>query len=276
MKKSELKKVKKRSKGRLSIHEINTIQTAYFKKFTALDYIQITIAPALTFAFMTYFLAHYIPATIVAAVVGILFGLFKQLPLQVKKNYYYRSYVERNRFLNNFTQLIINENLPLLDVLEKIIPRLSGELYNDLTILLARITTADSKMASEAFKDLANKYEDDVVFAQYIEQIETVFIEGHRNIETFKELKKQHNLFLEKLQGFQKDKEEYNGTFVSIALLVVIVLAVSIFGLGIPKYLEAFAHTTVGAVCIGLYLLILYVLYSKSIDYIYDDSISKI
>lgn len=276
MNKADLRKLKKRRKGRLTIHDLNSIQTAYFKKLSFGDYIKLLGTPALVFAFMGHFLFYYYQATIFFAALGLGYGLLKNLPNTVKKNYFNRSYIERNRFLNNFTQLIVNENMPLLDIIEKIIPRLDGELYNDMTVLLARITTADSKMATKAFKDLTDKYSDDIVFCQYFEQIETVFIEGYRNVETFKELKMQHNVFLDKLKDFQKDKEEYGSNFVGTAMLVVIVLAVMIFGIGFEIYKDAFAHHPIGIMCNLLYLVILYVLYSKSMNYMYDDSISTL
>ncbi len=275
MKKKNIKKVKN-GKKRISINELNLIQEAYFKKLTFADYFKFLGIPAIAFGSITHVLQFYVPATIVAAIVGICFGLFKQMPKMVKKNYFLQSYVERNRFLNNFTQLIVNENIMLLDIIEKIIPRLSGELYNDITVLLARITTSNNDMAKEAFKDLANKYQEDVVFSQYVEQIETVFLEGYRNIDSFKELKKQHNILLEKIHDFQKDKIKAMSNFIGILTLAGILVGVLILGRGIDLYITAYAHTVMGAVGNTSYLILLFFLYNKLMNYIYDDSITNL
>ena len=275
MKKKNIKKVRN-GKKRISINELNLIQEAYFKKLTFADYFKFLGIPAIAFGAITHVLQFYVPATIAAAVFGICFGLFKQMPKMIKKNYFLRSYVERNRFLNNFTQLIVNENITLLDIIEKIIPRLSGELYNDMTVLLARISTSDNQMAREAFKELANKYHEDVVFSQYVEQIETVFLEGYRSVESFKELKNQHNVLLEKIKDFQKDKGTTFTNFIGILTLVGLLVGILIFGRGVDLYITAYAHTGMGAISNTAYLVLLFFMYNKLMNYVYDDSITTL
>lgn len=268
--------MKLKRKKRLSIEEINVIQTAYFPRLTVIDYIKIVGTYTLLFAAIAHLIFWYIPVTIAASLFGLYFGLFRYLPNLVKKNYYLKAYKERNRLINNFTQLIINKNLTLLDIIEKVIPRLEGELYNDMAVLLAILNSADERKARGAFEDLRLKYADDIVFCQYFDQLETVFIEGTRNLESFKELKTQHNKIIKSLSDFQEDKRSHLSTLKGAYVLVAIILGILIFSNGIDVYTASFAHKPVGIAFILAYVLIAYKIYMKSMKYYFDDSITTI
>lgn len=273
---NDIRKVKKFHKGRISIHEINAIQTAYFSKLTVVNYASYIGIPGILFGFFTHLVFFYWPATGLAILLGLLYGYLKNMPNLVKKNYYNRAYIERNRFINNCTQLIVNENLTLLSIFEKIIPRLKGELYDDITVLLAKLTSADEKMASKAFKEIIDKYEEDVVYSQFFEQLETAHIEGRTNIETFKELKKQHNTIIGELDKFQDDKSTYLSTLITVGVLVTVIILMLVFAFSQKVYIESYAHQTMGIICNSIFLLIYFFNFNKSMNYIYDDSITTL
>lgn len=276
MKDKQIKKAKKFKKKRLSIYELNAVQTLYFNKLTIFDVIKTIAMPVLGFGAVTHLIIFYWPATIMAALIGLIFGLVLHLPNTIKKNYYFRSYVERNRFINNVTQLIVNEKITFLDVLEKIIPRLTGELYKDMTMLLAKLNISDIDSASSQFNLIVEKYKEDVVFCQFFEQLETTHTEGRTNISTFKELKGQHNDMLEKLQDFENDKPGQVTMFILTLVIGVGVILLSTLSFGLEQYLTTFAHKGVGFLFSGIYLLINFIVYYRMMKYYYDTSITTL
>ncbi|GED65582.1 hypothetical protein [Lysinibacillus fusiformis] len=270
----EIKKIRKFHKGKISINELNAIQTSYSDKLSFKHFLTYLGIPAAIFAVFTHIIFFNYFLTLATMCFGLLYGLLKHLPNMVKKNHYHKSYIERNRFINNCTNLIGNEHVSFLSILEKLIPRLNGELYNDITVLLAKLTSANKELAEKAFDEIVKKYEEDVIFGQFFEQLETAHLEGRPNIETFKELKEQHNAFILQQDEFQVEKGTFITTVMVTAFLVLIIIGLLVFSYSIEIYLDAYAYTTIGMIFNSLFLVLIYLFFNRTMNFLYDDSLT--
>ena len=115
------------------------------------------------------------------------------VPQQVKRVYENNAFREKNNFVNNMTQILTNNEKTVLQALKTVADRANGEFKEDLLKLQAKIVDGNNQDIQDSFQWLASKYESDVIFSLYVEQLTTLVIEGRHNIETLKDIKTYHN-----------------------------------------------------------------------------------
>lgn len=265
-----------KKKKSLNVDELRAYRVAYGGKLGAKDFLNYVGLPAGLFGAFSFLLLYNGWVTAVCAIIGALYGLSFLLPKSIKKQYEFEAFNQRNKFLNNITQVLTDDKQTVLMAIRKVTGRANGEFKEDLKRFHAMLIGADNERMRESIIWFSDKYDDDVIFLQYLEQLETAMIEGKTNTDTLKDIKTYHNDIRKKQDAYEKAKNRHlrdMKQLLTITGILIIALAVSF---GFETYLEAFARHPIGYVTAGLYLLVQAMFFKQFIGYLFDDSVMEI
>ncbi|MEY8742815.1 hypothetical protein AB9M62_25460 [Bacillales bacterium AN1005] len=271
-----VKKLNTRKKNVLNVDELNAFKVAYGKPLRTKDYVYYVGMPALIFAVFSFLLLYYWWLSLIMAVVGAIYGFRVFLPKSVKKAYQDISFAQRNKFVNNMTQILTDEGKTVSKALQIANSRADGEFQKDISELQARLIGADNSQIKKAFKTIEDKYQDDVIFTQYIEQLETAMLEGRANIDTLKDIKSYHNDMKKKQTEYENKKTGHLKDMKMLGGVVVLFLLAVSFSFGFNTYINDFARHPVGWITCGVYLLLMGQFFRKFSTYLFDDSILEV
>lgn len=271
-----VKKLGTKKKSILNVDELNAYKVAYEKELKAKDYIFYICGPGLLASLFSFLLLYYILFSLLMFFVGAIYGWKVFLPKSVKRNYEIHSFGQRNKFVNNMTQILTDENKTVPRALSIAYSRSEGEFRKDLLQLEARLMGADSQDIRDAFLKLAEKYSDDIIFVQYLEQLETAMLEGRANIDTLKDIKSYHNDMKKKQNEYEMKKQSYLKDMKMLVIVVVVFLLSVTFSFGFSTYLHNFAHHPIGWLTCSIYLLLMAHFFRRFSSYIFDDSIMEV
>ncbi|PHE61156.1 hypothetical protein COF68_17825 [Bacillus toyonensis] len=267
---------KTRKKKFVNADEINAIKVAYGKPLERKDYLRYGLIPGLIAGGFSFILLYYWWVSLIIGFIGVLYGLKVLMPKNIQRVYERLSFNERNKFVNNMTQILTNDSNTLLLALGRASNRAGGELKKDLKVLQAKLMGADHEQVLHAFKELSNKYRDDIIFVQYIEQIETAALEGRTNVDTLKDIKSYHNEMKEKKEDYQRQKDGHLKDLKMLCGLVVFFIIVIAISFSFDTFLQAFARHPIGWGTSAIYMLLM-AFFSKSFaTYYFDDSILEV
>lgn len=264
------KTVQTRRKGIIDVSELNALKVAYGKPIDYQDYLNYIGLPALFLAGLATILFYQWWATLIAAVVGARYGYKVIMKKIIRRNYELSSLAERNKFINVITQTLADPKKTTIKALEKSQTRLSGELYHDISVLEAGVKGADRLQVMESMNVITEKYEKDVIFSQYLEQLETAIFEGRNNVDTLKQLKTYHNDTKKQTLSFIKVKNAKFKDFRTMIGLNFLFLGVMNVMLGFDQYINSFAHSPIGAVFGFIYFMMI-INHSKRFCMLYFD-----
>lgn len=265
-----------KKKKTLNIDELKAYRVAYGKKLGAQDYLSYVGVPAGLFGLFSFLLLYNGWISAVCASIGAFYGITFLLPRTVKKQYEQEAFNQRNKFLNNITQVLTDDNQTVLMAIKKVTPRANGRFKEDLKRFHANLIGADNERMREAIIWFSDAYDDDVIFQQYLEQLETAMIEGKTNTDTLKDIKTYHNDIRKKQDAYEREKQKHlsdNKQLIVITVILIVALAISF---GFQTYLSAFARHLVGYISSGIYLLLLATFFRKFMSYLFDDSVMEI
>lgn len=271
-----VKSLNTRKKNILNVDELNAYKVAYGKPLGTRDYLYYVGIPALAFGGFSFILLYYWWLSLIIMLVGAFYGFKVFLPKSIRKRYEAQSFSERNKFINNMTQVLTDDSKTVTKALSIVNSRADGELREDLTVLQARLMGADNHQIQVAFRNLADKYEDDIIFVQYLEQLETAMLEGRANIDTLKDVKSYHNDMKKKQTEYEFKKQGHlKDMKMLVGVVIIFILAIS-FSFGFSTYVNDFAHHPIGWVTCGIYILLMAHFFRKFSTYLFDDSILEV
>jgi len=269
-------KIKYQRKKYFDATELEAMQKLYGSNLTLGDYKKYLLASIIFTSGFATLLFHRIIITIITGIFGAIYGFKVIMKQSITRNYKMDSLYERQKFINSLAQILTDDQKITLGAIELANSRIKGELHDDINILQARIEGANRTQVRYAFDELGQKYESDILFCQFIEQIETALTVGRANdIETIKQQKTYHNDAVRNTEAFLKVKE---GHYAGIKLITTIIGALIIlvmFSFGIKTYHEAFTRMLVGNIFGGMfYVILLYLMHNFYKIYFDDDILS--
>ena len=259
-----------------TLEEYSALKTAYGKPYSPKDLAITLLKPFLYIGIYTYLLYFYWWLSIIFGVVAALYQFRRVNILNARREYQASAFKERNRFINNLTQILTNPTRSTIDGLSEVRDRTKGEFKSDLTELLTRLRGASPSKVSEAFEKFASKYETDVIFLQYIDQLETAIIDGRTNIEMIKDIRELHNTVKEKRDFFLQRKEKRKKEFMNITNILLICVCAISFTNGIPTWKETFAHTPFGWIANTLFLFFIFLIFRGHLKRQEDDDVMEV
>lgn len=271
-----VKKLTTRKKRVLNVDELNAYKVAYGQPLKTRDFVYYVGIPAFIFSGFSFLLLYYWWLSFIMALVGALYGVKVLLPKSVEKTYQYHSFVQRNKFVNNMTQILTDDGKTVSRALQLANARAEGEFQNDINELQARLIGADNNLINKAFKAIEDKYQDDVIFAQFLEQLETVMLEGRTNLDSLKDIKTYHNDMKKKQREYQSKKNGYLSDMKMLGVVVVIFLLAVSFSFGFSTYINDFARQPIGWISCGVYMSLMGQFFRKFSIFLFDDSIFEV
>lgn len=268
-------KVKTKKRKKVDVTELMAYREAYGGQLTWVDYLKLVLGPGLAFAVLATAVLYTPIVSIIFFAIGIMYGYTFLMPNVIRKEYESESFSERNKFINNMTQIMTDDNKTVPMALATAKVRARGEFKDDLARLEARLFGADVPTIQDAFDEISEKYEDDPIFSQYVEQIETAAIEGNSNIDTLKDIKGYHNQMKAKQEEYEAQKQSHLGDMKSMIFTVAMFIGALTFSFGFDTYINAFAHAWAGRITGGLYLIIMLMFLRQFSGFLFDDSITS-
>lgn len=271
-----VKKLKTRKKGVLGADELNAYRNAYEKPLVKKDYLFYLGMPALFVGGLLFILTYTWYLGLVGVIIGAIYGRKILMPKAVIRSYEILSFNERNRMLNLITQQRSNASKIPKEVLVTVTNRLDGELKKDFQLIATKIANgATNKEIKLLFEFINEKYQFDIVFCQYMEQLETNFTTGIDNLDSLKDMTSYHNDLREKRDVFLRYKTaRLKDCRLLIGIFLILIGAIE-FGFGFDMFVQIFASQLIGKVVSIAYVLILCVIMRSFFKYYFDDSIME-
>lgn len=243
--------------GVLSADEVSALKSKYDNALDRDDYVKYVFLPALVPTIYAIICTYSWWLALLSFALGALYGFKVVLPAIIQEDYYYNSMVERDSFCINMTQILTDPSRTLNSAIERATSRAKGELKKDLMTLQANTTGASKEQVVASFKELRNKYHEDIAFTQYIEQLETIYLQGKIDLEPLKDISNQHQDIMKKQYQYQEDKDiAWRGVkrmlYISYAILLIIEMS---FGFKVSY--EAFCRSIIGWITSAIYVSII-------------------
>jgi hypothetical protein len=260
----------------LSIDELNAYRIAYGKPIEKKE-LFLSLGVPFVVAFLYIFILFYCWwLSLIAGIIAMGYAYAFIVPQQVKRVYENNAFREKNNFVNNMTQILTNNDKTVLQALKTVSDRSNGEFKEDLLKLQAKIVDGSNQDIQDSFQWLANKYESDVIFSLYVEQLTTLVIEGRNNIETLKDIKTYHNEIKKRQEKFFIQKQQKERDFKFMCKVGVLFIATITVSFGFKQFIEVYAHNPIGWVSSLVYLIMLAKTYHTFLQRMGDDSIMEV
>lgn len=263
-------------KRRYTLDEYSALKTAYGKPYTRKDMFITLLKPFLFISIFTYLVCYYWWLSLIYGVLAVIYQYRRINTLNVKREYEEKAFNERNKFINNLTQILTNPTTTTLDGLIDVKDRTEGEFNNDITVLLTRLSDSTPAKIHDAFEKFKSRYQRDVVFIQYVDQIETALIDGRNNIEILKDIRSFHNEVKKKRDYFLRLKQTRTKNFkVIIGILLAAIIAMTV-SMGASKYIDSYAHSPIGWISNTLFLGGIFLIFRSHLKKQEDDEVMEI
>lgn len=246
---------KKRSKAhrsyRRNMSELSALDRAYGRRLTARRKILLSIQPMLMMIAISLLFWLNPLYTIISGVLGFAYGYLWVMPREVKAQYDEDSLQQRNIAINLGAQAIGDSNKTIVNVLDTISSHIEGELRADFRGLHQIVVRHENNISiKRAFDEFRLKYDDDVVFGRFLEQLETVVYEGDPDPKIFSDLRKQHNESLEQIKimtrSVKHKKAETNLMFILVCGMGVALILIGVSFVGFNTYAKYFFYGKMG------------------------------
>lgn len=266
-----------KSRNRLTAEELSAYRNAYEGPLTKNNYLFYIGMPALVLGGFLFYLTYCWYLALPALIVGALYGWQFLLPKSIMRKYQILSFNERNRLINLLTQQVTDKSKIPKTILERVTKRIEGELYEDFSPITSKIANGSTNREIKAmFEVIKEKYIEDIIFTQYLEQLETNFSSGIDNLDTLKDMTVYHNDLREKRDVFIRYKVERLKDFRLLTIIFVVLISALEFGFGFERYINAFANSIIGKIDSVIYVLAFAFIFISFFNYFFDDSITEV
>lgn len=207
-------------------------------------------------------------------IIGFLFGRFKLYPLLIERGYRSRQYDEKNRFVNALTQLLTAESMSVYKCLTIAQHRANGQFGMDLDRFVFRLRDAGDDDVVQVFNDFCERYRDDLIFIQYMDQIRVTYTEGRANLRTIQQLKDWHGQVKTKQYNFLQQKDRVVMQFkIYLGLTSALILMMHFMPTSLQEYFHNFSMSFVGMGVTGLYMILMLLIVNKLTNVYFDDNV---
>lgn len=232
----------------MTLDELNAYRVAYGNPLMKKEIFTALVVPFMVSFFAVMILTYYWWLALMGGIIGGAYGYFVLMPMSIQRVYQQQALLQRNRFVNNMTQLLTNPGETPITALKWCAQGIvaKGEFKEDLDKLIADLMDADATKVKEAFASMSNKYKSDFVFKLYIDNLVTAMLEGRTDIGKIKELKTWHNDIIEQTNIFVKNKIGYVHQYKITTYYSVVIIGILTFAMGFESYLRYYAHSPIG------------------------------
>lgn len=271
------------AKGRVSLEELQARDDAYGHTLNTNKMIRIMAPYVLAMGAFGYILFVNLMFTGIVMVLAGIYAYLNILPNEISVRYYRTAYEQRNQLISSFNQYLSNPSITIKWDLYQSSKHLRGEFRADMLALCALIyETTDNKERHIAFQKVEDKYKDDTLFREFLEQVENSLIRDTKSRNTFHDITTNHD----KMFQIQKDWIAIRGKhrknfFVLLGFVLALVLSISLSSQGYSpqsfhNWAITYAHSWIGiAFSIG-FLICLSFITNGFFKLYYDEDLNYI
>ncbi|MFA1782399.1 hypothetical protein ACDX77_19180 [Bacillus velezensis] len=235
----------------MTIDEINAYKRAYGSELEKKEIFSALVVPFVLGFSIIMSLFYFWWLAIIGGILAAVYGYVVMMRNSVQRSYAQQARIQRNKFINNMTQLLVNPEETVITALkwcanEEIS---HGEFKEDIDKLIALLMDADESKRKKAFDDIGEKYSNDFVFKLFIDTLTTASLEGRTDIEKIKELAAWHNEVMEETSILMESKIGATKHYKITSVYNLSVIAILTFAMGFNGYLRYYAHNPIGWVC---------------------------
>lgn len=274
--------LKTKNKNIVNLEELHALSSAYGNRLNRKEIFSIVGYPAIVLSLFVFFLTYRWWTTLIAVIFGVIWGFKFILPQTINRRYESQSLSARNSFVNSLTQRMTDGNRTVLDSLELTVERVSGELLEDLkSLVLALKIGSDQDRVRHLLSKFSEKYPEDIVLAQYLEQLETKIFEGNQNIDSLQQLTNDHNMYLIKREEFLNFKDLVFKGIQKIIMLLMVIIALChgvSYGLAgnFDVYIYEYTKNITGYVTVPIFLINIITSLNTFFKKYFDDSVTEL
>lgn len=263
-------------KRRINIQELDALDKNYGTGLSNKKTMTICLVPTIFAGVATFGVMFNIYLAVVFAIAGFIWGYYSLMPLIIQFNYEESSFKERNKAITILSQLLMDKNKTISKAFSTAKSRLTGEIRSDIYFLETKVGSGDREAVHEAFATVHEKYADDAILRQFLEQMETFRDEGNINGRTLKDLSNYHTDVLEEQVDFMKQKNLILQTMIAVTVLLGALIAMATNFSTFEDYLTKFAQTPIGYIFGISFLLINFWAWIGFTKHFYDYSVTTI
>ena len=232
----------------LTIDEMNAYRTAYGNPLLRKEIFTSLAIPFMVGFFSVMILFYYWWLALIAGIVCAIYGYTVLMPDSLERVYHQQARIQRNRFMNNISQLLSNDKETIFKALQWCAQDVvsEGEFQQDLKLLLGDLIDATPKEVHNAFTKVAKKYKSDFIFSLFMENLSIAYLEGRTDTEKLKDLKSWHNKLLEETNEYMQSKMSSLKQYKMTLAYTVIIVGVLTFSFGFDGFLLYYAHNWIG------------------------------
>ncbi|WP_430617193.1 hypothetical protein IGI86_001846 [Enterococcus sp. AZ188] len=278
----KISQIETQKKNYLDLEELYALSAAYGNGMQRKEVVRLIAMPALVIGIMLGFLTYLWWVVLIGMAFGGWYGYRKILPKIVQRRYETEALAARNHFMNTMTQVMADPSKTVIRSIEHILPRMRGELQTDMSELVASLAIgADMQLVIDTMTKLNEKYHEDVLFCQYLEQLETTIHEGKHNVSSMQDLTQHHNDMLQKRKLIFAAKDDYlRGVKLMSTMIIGLIgmfhLSSYVMGNSFEMYIDGFARSMVGYITTGIYVPIYFLIINRFLKNYFDDSVMEV
>lgn len=269
---------KRVGKRQRTVQDLNAWEQAYGHQLTSTGRYRKILPYVLSITAYGEILFARLPITIVLFLISSVICWSSILAKETYVSYIRASYSERNRIVNMISQALSGGDATLFSALKQTIPSMNGELKHEFQLLLGLIArSARNDELHDWFVNEISKYREDVIFGQYLEQLETMNQEGVYTVDTFMSLTHYHNDLYQKQLAYIHGKDEQKQAVFTIVAIVFGLLCVMAFAVkGWSGWIKMYCYNPAGKVASVIFIIIYACLIKRFIKIYYDESVTTI
>lgn len=257
-----------------SIEELNALAESYVQPMDKKSILKIIFIPGIIFGVVAGAIFLSVIPTLIVFLWGSYIGYSLLLPSIVSRQVEQKAFVERNKFVNNFSQ-IISSDKSVFDALKETITRLdqSTDLAERMNQSLAELVHSDK---DAVFLKIAEEFKEDEAFSQFIEQVSITENKGKINIGTLKNLKTIHNENMIAQQTFIEEKAAHMKGIQMIFGLVCAIPLMFMTMTSFSEYRDIMTGNLFSMGIMAIWIVLVITQFTAYVKRIYDDSIMEI
>lgn len=260
----------------INVDELNAARVAYGDPLGPRDYTRLIGLPALAFGGVSFLLLYTWWISLIMTVLGAFYGAKVFMPMSVNKRYQHEAFIQRNKFIHNMTQSLSDDDKPVFEALASAISRSNGEFKEDIMQFQAKILSANETDKKEAVQLITDKYEKDLVFGLYMDQLETTLITGERNLQSFKDVTLYHETVKKKRQSYEIRKMFHLKGMKGVCFSVLVFLLALSVMFGFEDYINVFTRSPIGWVSCGIYMFLTVKHFKDFFHFFFDEEIMEV
>lgn len=266
----------RRGKKQITIQDLSAYETAYGHQLSAGQRYRKILPYVVSITAFVTVLYVSVPLSVVAFLLSSLLCWGAVLSNETYVSYVRSAYTERNRALNLMSQALGGDNATLFMVLKQTVPSLRGELKQEFKLLQGLVArSASREEIHDWFQNEISKYRDDIVFGQFLEQLETMNLEGIYSSSTFLELTHYHNdLFNKQMEYIRKREQAKREVFTIVIVTFGLICTIAVVVQGWSTWIKTYAHSPAGMISSTLFLIIYGIIIRNFLRYYYDESLT--